>query len=342
MQEAVARACKCRRFLQGEALLRLGGPRYIVSIIVAAVVGTWVAMSLSMGWNLEDHKAFAAHVNKCVYSSYARSTGGYRKSGRKYDNVSHVFQGRSSKLGLKGFLNYDLPSDKATDHGYNKYYDILLQPYVNQPGLNVLEVGVKMGGSLILWRELFPPDAHIYGLDLDLGVPQFESDAHIKVLAGMSSTDQSAAEALRGIQFDIIVDDGAHLARLQTMTLSNLWPLLKPDGIYIIEDVDNDCVLLRQMHKFAIGSLGGDYAINADRSLQQVAEQVQRIPMPEGKIWITSHQDKTGQRLFFAYPFQSRARSHMPSEIRCAFGGAPGPACEEVMVPCGPKDLRSP
>jgi hypothetical protein len=37
--------------------------------------------------------------------------------------------------------------------------------------------------------------------------------------------------------FDIIIDDGLHTDTAQLQTLTNLWPLLKEGGIYVIEDI---------------------------------------------------------------------------------------------------------
>ena len=45
--------------------------------------------------------------------------------------------------------------DKAASHNYTAYYDVLLRPYVDLPSVRVLEVGVKMGGSMMVWCELF-------------------------------------------------------------------------------------------------------------------------------------------------------------------------------------------
>ena len=40
-----------------------------------------------------------------------------------------------------------------------------------------------------------------------------------------------------GHGFDFIVDDGSHIPEHQVMTANVFMPLLKPDGIYTIEDI---------------------------------------------------------------------------------------------------------
>jgi hypothetical protein len=37
---------------------------------------------------------------------------------------------------------------------------------------------------------------------------------------------------------DIIIDDGAHIPHLQLATLRHFYPGLKPNGLYVIEDVN--------------------------------------------------------------------------------------------------------
>lgn len=302
----------------------------------------WFLGVLLLDRDLAGHKVLLATVNKCVYQSYRRASGGYRKSGRQFQNVSDVFRAFQSSVGLRGFLNFQLPSDKAAgDHNYNEYYDELLAPYVQKTTAQVLEIGVKMGGSLMLWRELFPREAFIYGIDIDYSVPMFEKDAHIKVLAGMNSAarDGQVSAALEGMVFDVIVDDGSHLARDQLHTVERLWSHLAPDGVYIIEDVENDCAVVRQVWWMAQGDAFWRPPAKF-LSLREVA-QVVKLQTPPQDIWVTVHQDQSGQQFVVAYPTLSEARAHIPGKLRCAMGGAPGPPCEDVMQPCGRDDLRT-
>lgn len=102
----------------------------------------------------------------------------------------------------------------------------------------LLELGVRRGGSLYLWRDLFPR-GQIAGLDLN---PVLLSDdsGRIHVYQGFQQDpvvlDRLAAEvAPRG--FDIIVDDASHLGQY---TRDSFWHLfrnhLKPGGVYVIDD----------------------------------------------------------------------------------------------------------
>ena len=62
-----------------------------------------------------------------------------------------------------GFLSRSLPTDKGTTHSYNTKYDVLFAPY-QLSATAVLEIGVKKGGSIMLWREYFAASTYIYGV----------------------------------------------------------------------------------------------------------------------------------------------------------------------------------
>jgi len=289
-----------------------------------------------------DSAAIAlSSLNKHLAMKSMSSHGGYRKSGQTFENVSAVVQAFASPSGVSGFLNYRLPSDKGASHDYNDYYDVMLAPYVRKGRVNVLEFGVKIGGSLMLWRELFHPQARIYGVDIDTDVPMFEKDPRIKVLAGVSSMDPDLPRRFSGTKFDVIVDDGSHLARHQAMTLQLYWATLKSAGVYIIEDVANDCYLLRNLFDMVQLTDQKDHYFADQGDLASIARILNGTSVKE-KLWITIHEDKSGERLFVLYPAGSLAREHVPPKVRCAMGGAPGPPCEEVMASCRDDILRSP
>lgn len=107
----------------------------------------------------------------------------------------------------------------------------------------VLEVGIGGeaaahigGGSLRMWRNYFPR-AHIYGVDRY--EKKLDADARITALLA----DQSDACALRRAvdacpPFDLVVDDGSHIASHVITTFEVLFPKLRPGGYYAIEDLE--------------------------------------------------------------------------------------------------------
>lgn len=159
----------------------------------------------------------------------------YQKSGKIFASPTSVLKSAAhgTFVGAQGYN-----TDKITRHNYSAYYDIVMKPYLEQT-VNVMEVGVRKGGSLKLWRELFSFDSQIWGIDINDYVPQFPKDANIKVLIGSSTSPEEAKrlyKTLKHKQFDIIVDDGDHNDWAQKLTFDLMGPLLKDTGVYIIED----------------------------------------------------------------------------------------------------------
>ncbi|MDD5570308.1 MAG: hypothetical protein PHD97_04035 [Bacteroidales bacterium] len=102
--------------------------------------------------------------------------------------------------------------------------------------VNILEIGVERGGSLKMWKSFFGKDSKIFGIDID---PQCakHSGKDITVIIG----DQTDIKLLKNVNskygpFDIIIDDGGHIASLQIISFITLFPLLKENGIYVCED----------------------------------------------------------------------------------------------------------
>jgi hypothetical protein len=123
------------------------------------------------------------------------------------------------------------------------------------PPRRILEIGVKGGASLELWKALFP-DAQVYGADivpltsrLSAGITVFVADQ------GQPETIAAIGERLG--PFDLVIDDGSHLGRHQVTTLHALLPHLSPGALYVIEDIHTPRrtgdTLLMELATLAIG-----------------------------------------------------------------------------------------
>ena len=100
---------------------------------------------------------------------------------------------------------------------------------------SILEIGVKNGGSLALWRQLFP-EARIVGLDV--GLAKAVKHNGIDYVTG----DQTDLDCLANLAqehgpFDLVIDDGSHIGADQLSTLRYLLRRMLGGGIYVIEDV---------------------------------------------------------------------------------------------------------
>ncbi|WP_396189372.1 class I SAM-dependent methyltransferase, partial [Flavobacterium sp.] len=123
-------------------------------------------------------------------------------------------------------------------HNYAEFYERYLIDK-REEQLLILEIGVCGGKSLSTWYEYFP-NAIIIGLDIE-DKSKFNNDRIFTFKLDQSSPLElkSFVDECRkkGYEFDIILDDGSHHMRDQQITLSYLFPLLKPSGLYFIEDL---------------------------------------------------------------------------------------------------------
>jgi len=102
---------------------------------------------------------------------------------------------------------------------------------------NVLEIGVAQGFALAMWKEFFP-NAMFYGLDKKPHLKEMHECERVEMFTG-SQGDPAILNKIKklGCIFDIIFDDGSHQVKHQIFTANQLFPLVKPGGVYIIEDL---------------------------------------------------------------------------------------------------------
>jgi len=126
-------------------------------------------------------------------------------------------------------------TDKGTTHDYLTVYEQIFEPLRLLP-ITLLEIGVDTGGSIAMWLEYFP-NARIFGMDIinqdNIQHPRFTYvDCH--------QTDFTTVPTLfEPSSLDIVIDDGSHFAEDQALTQHMLWPALKNDGLYVIEDLQH-------------------------------------------------------------------------------------------------------
>jgi len=99
----------------------------------------------------------------------------------------------------------------------------------------IMEVGVKNGGSLLLWCDLWPRVQKVIGVDLNPAL----RDLHPKIsVVQIDQTDGPSLDRLGSAEgpFDLIIDDASHLGEASWMTFRALWPHVAPGGLYVVED----------------------------------------------------------------------------------------------------------
>lgn len=125
-------------------------------------------------------------------------------------------------------------TDKGWYHQYTLIYDEVFAK-LREEKIKILEIGVRSGGSMRLWAESFP-EAMVYGIDIAEYCKQSETE-RIKIFIGDCKDEVLIEEVGKYGPFDIIIDDGSHFMNDQKTAFSLFWPLLRPKGIYVIEDL---------------------------------------------------------------------------------------------------------
>lgn len=130
-------------------------------------------------------------------------------------------------------------SDKASGHGYDKVFAHLFEgKTVN----NFLEIGLFLNElqhtDLNAWTSIFP-SANIYGADRKAS-QLFNSE---KIITHIVDQEVAASfDALKtefDVEFDVIIDDASHIYANTVTTFEALFPVVKTDGMYLIEDIQD-------------------------------------------------------------------------------------------------------
>jgi trans-aconitate methyltransferase len=137
------------------------------------------------------------------------------------------------------YQKYQFPEghgDKGTAHTYITEYQRLLQPYRNNS--TVLEIGLCMGESLLMWEEYFI-NSKVFGVDISSKfLEELMKDGKHNIIIA-DATKKTILEYFSKETFDVIIDDGSHLLEDQVNTFKLFKEKMNPGGTFIIEDVGN-------------------------------------------------------------------------------------------------------
>lgn len=136
------------------------------------------------------------------------------------------------------FREYITKTDDRLLMKMDHYLDIYDRLFDGWQGRDVsfLEIGVYKGGSIRMWRDFWGPNASVTFLDIDPACADLQIDG-----TSIEIGDQTDAAFLQRVAekygpFDIIVDDGGHKMDQQSTSFRVLWPHVKNNGRYIVED----------------------------------------------------------------------------------------------------------
>ncbi len=131
---------------------------------------------------------------------------------------------------------------KISHKSYFVEYSTILAP-MRDKNIKLLEIGVDLGGSHRMWKE-YLPNADIFCFDpfkdgQDVGFQEQLEKEGIKTFNGNQLDREHLNNFIKkyGRDFDVIIDDAAHMPDAQQTSLGFLFPYLKSGGVYFIEDL---------------------------------------------------------------------------------------------------------
>jgi hypothetical protein len=144
------------------------------------------------------------------------------------------------------------PAPEWRPHNYTDIYEAYLGDIRNSE-VAILEIGLGVvgprcevaivcgrntgGASLKMWRDFFP-NGKIVGIDIN--PCSYLDNERVRTYVVDQGSDAELTrfvDALGGMTFDVIVDDGSHRPDHQQIAFGILFKTLKAGGLYFVEDL---------------------------------------------------------------------------------------------------------
>ena len=233
------------------------------------------------------------------------------------------------------------PTPECDAHNYTDIYEAYIGRHRYAP-LNILEIGLGVlgdkwdarlvqgrntgGASLKMWYDYFP-SATIFGIDIN-PCPYLDNERIRTFVAdqGNVSDLESFVAAAKGIEFDLIIDDGSHRPDHQQIAFGFFFKKLRSGGLYFIEDLGRN-----GLGDGATGRSASDKVINTRRILKYFCEQGQFLEpnalldpgyLTKNIASLNSHATKPSVRFAISAsirrPLKKTLRYKSDSELLCA------------------------
>jgi len=128
-------------------------------------------------------------------------------------------------------------TDKSSDvHNYCVKYEKWL-PFERLEPIKILEIGVLNGESICMWKSFYPNSIYV-GIDIDDKCKKHENITNNTFIEIGSQDNVNFLEYVskKYGPFDFILDDGSHIQKHMIFSFNHLFPYLKSEGVYVIED----------------------------------------------------------------------------------------------------------
>lgn len=154
---------------------------------------------------------------------------------KRLDRLNRKVQRRSGNA----LLQYFEQNDQRMIHKWMHYFEIYdrhFAPFRDKP-ITVLEFGVWQGGSLEMWRDYFGSRARIIGVDIDPRCAEL-SGPQIEIVIGDQNDRAFLSDLTEHVgPVDVLIEDGGHHPQQQINTFEVFWPVIRPNGVFLIEDL---------------------------------------------------------------------------------------------------------
>jgi predicted O-methyltransferase YrrM len=133
-------------------------------------------------------------------------------------------------------------------HKSREHVEAFIDLVMAFPSSRIVEIGIKAGGSTALLAQLGHPSRLVAiditptaasGLEAFLDIQGLRETVH--PYYGVDQSDQHrltsiVAHEFGGAAIDLVIDDASHLLRPTRASFSVLFPRLRPEGLFVIED----------------------------------------------------------------------------------------------------------
>jgi hypothetical protein len=213
-------------------------PNYEYDMILVSVVNGWdkiVAFLREIGIDSKKIVSWYTYVNLSKHS-----IGTYSLDWENNVTADKLWERLCSEnKNLSEIEEFFLRGEHRPSTKWLHYFEVYNRHFSKFYGkdITVVEVGVRKGGSLDIWKHMFGENARIFGIDIDPECKKYE-DGPITIFIG----DQGNREFWKEIKpvigkVDIFIDDGGHFMEQQIVTFEEMYDSIQEDGVYLCEDI---------------------------------------------------------------------------------------------------------
>ncbi len=164
-------------------------------------------------------------LNKSDRYNFYKNSYTDLKNKKENDNNNDIINYVGLKDG-KYYSSSGIPHDKQPHffNVYNKHFSKFIGKNVT-----ILEIGVRDGASLELWRDFFGSNCKVYGIDINPKCKELETE-QTEIFIG-NSEDRNFLRSIKEKvpQIDIFIDDGGHKMNQQIIAFEEFYPHLSPN-----------------------------------------------------------------------------------------------------------------